>query len=382
MPVIRFTDLVISKLSTAEATAVYMDASTPGFGVRVGKTGKTFIAIVGARERRKVSIGKYPDISLQEARRQAKRLMLEPSDKPSETTWVEAVQRYHEAYLLPNYRERQAKEAKRQIDKGCAQFGCRAVGTISSGDLSRIFDAMADRPSAANHLYGVLKTFFNWCERRDYVARSPLAKLSRPYRSTARARVLSDDELQRIWHGVDPASTFGTIIRLCILTGQRRGEIAQATSGWIGEQAGGHYQLVIPADVAKNGVEHHLPISIGVAGLISQLPGVYSGWSQAKRRLDRRCGMGDWTIHDLRRTFATLHGRLGTAVHITERLLNHVSGTHAGIVGVYQRFEYLTECRAAMEKYEAFILKLVGQEETRSTLQGRAGIPKSDGMEV
>ncbi len=75
--------------------------------------------------------------------------------------------------------------------------------------------------------------------------------------------------------------------------------------------------------------------------------------------------MKNWVLHDLQRTFATIHAAIGTPVQVTEKLLNHISGTQAGIVGVYQRHTYMPEMRKAMENYERHIVAL---------LRGRAKI--------
>ena len=81
-------------------------------------------------------------------------------------------------------------------------------------------------------------------------------------------------------------------------------------------------------------------------------------WAGLKKLLDQRTGVQNWTLHDIRRTFATLHARLGTPIHITERLLNHVSGTLGGIVAIYQRHGYESQMREAMTNYEAAIMRL------------------------
>jgi integrase len=75
--------------------------------------------------------------------------------------------------------------------------------------------------------------------------------------------------------------------------------------------------------------------------------------------MDKAIGIAPWRLHDLRRTFATIHAQIGTPVHVTERLLNHVSGTHAGIVGVYQRHSYDIEMKIAVETYEQHLAKVL-----------------------
>ena len=87
----------------------------------------------------------------------------------------------------------------------------------------------------------------------------------------------------------------------------------------------------------------------------------FSGWSTSKAALDKLSGVSGWTLHDLRRTFATNLAALGTPIHVTERLLNHVSGTQSGIVAVYQRHSYMPEMRKAVEARERHLHALVEQ---------------------
>ena len=86
----------------------------------------------------------------------------------------------------------------------------------------------------------------------------------------------------------------------------------------------------------------------------------FNGWGKAKVRLDKASGVSDWTLHDLRRTYATLHAQIGTPIHVIERLLNHVSGTLSGVAGIYNRYSYQDEMAKAVVAYTAYIRKLVG----------------------
>ncbi len=91
------------------------------------------------------------------------------------------------------------------------------------------------------------------------------------------------------------------------------------------------------------------------------------GYALIKRRLDDLLpkDMIPWRLHDLRRTFASNLARMGIAVHVTEKLLNHTGGTFGGITGVYQRFNYADEQRSAVEAWAHFV-----EELTRSRLSG------------
>jgi integrase len=88
----------------------------------------------------------------------------------------------------------------------------------------------------------------------------------------------------------------------------------------------------------------------------------YSGWSKSKAALDLASGVDDWTLHDLRRTFATNLAGLNVAPHVVEKLLNHASGTISGVAAIYNRFQYVAEMRAAVEGWEARLTSLLNQK--------------------
>jgi integrase len=90
------------------------------------------------------------------------------------------------------------------------------------------------------------------------------------------------------------------------------------------------------------------------------LRGTFNGFSKAKAALDAKSSVRDWRLHDLRRTMATGLQRLGVRLEVTEQVLNHVSGSRAGIVGVYQRHDFASEKRAALEAWGEHVLAIVG----------------------
>jgi integrase len=85
----------------------------------------------------------------------------------------------------------------------------------------------------------------------------------------------------------------------------------------------------------------------------------FNGWSVAQKALLKETGLAHFTLHDLRRTFSTIHARIGTPIHVTEKLLNHVSGTISGVAAVYNRHSYLDEMKEALNNYEQFLSELL-----------------------
>src|SRR5207248_2399743 len=157
------------------------------------------------------------------------------------------------------------------------------------------------------------------------------------------------------------ALPFGAIVRLLILTGQRREEVGGMT--WT-ELNGDFSTWTIAASRTKNGTPHVVPLADRTREVLRTLPRTgalvmpgdrppapFSGWSKAKARLVAESGIADWVLHDLRRTMATGLQRLGVRLEVTEAVLNHISGSRAGIVGIYQRHDWASEKRAALDAW-------------------------------
>jgi integrase len=356
MPTIHLTDIALKALKPAMAQVDYYCDQQSNFGVRVSPSGtKSFFVRVGDK-RRRMHLGKYPGTKLADARRAAGRQVNDPQVPIASQRFETALETYLETYIKPNYRERASKEAERLLNKHATSLH-KPLREITTSNCTAIFDGLMSTPSEANHFFGVLKTFFAWCEQRQLISLSPIARLSKPAKETSRDRVLTNSELNAIWNATASVSQFDTIVQLCILLGQRRGEIAAIEQSWIADSV-----LTIPRHITKNGVEHPVPLTPRALAILKHAKlGSYNSWSQPKARLDERSGVKDWTLHDLRRTFSTIHASIGTPPHITDRLLNHLSGsrTLSPIAKIYNRYSYLSEMRTALEKYERHLFKSV-----------------------
>ena len=192
----------------------------------------------------------------------------------------------------------------------------------------------------------------------------------------SRSRVLTDAELAAVWTAAGQAEGhFGTIVRLLILTGMRRGECAALQKSWIRAST-----ISLPGTATKNGRDHAFPIAaVGASLLKAAIPRdgsallfpargttdtPFNGWSKSKVALDTQCKIEPWTLHDLRRTFATNLAALGTPIHVTEKLLNHVSGTVSGVAAIYNRHAYMDEMRAAIDAWEKRLSVILAQHDT------------------
>jgi integrase len=352
----------------------YWDATLPTFGIRVSPKGtKTFVLKMpngGGRH----AIGRYPLIKLSEAREEAKRILAERTLgklRPQSITYPQAVRLF-----IEDKRQNRPKSAD-QYEWFLTRLGFTSqLASIHQTDLERALKKIKSR-STYDHVLVAARIMFNWAHKRRYVTDNPTFGIARP-KSTPRARVLTDAELKAVWTAAEQiGGHFGTIVKLLALTGQRRGEIAALQTSWLNENT-----ITIPASATKNGREHSLPLSptaLSLLKLKASTPSIdqvkhnsyllfpakgkpalsFNGWSKSKAALDKLSGVDAWTLHDLRRTFSTRLAEMGTAPHVIERLLNHVSGQISGIAAVYNRATYMLEMRHAVERWEQYLLEHV-----------------------
>ena len=330
-------------------------------GVRVSQGGsKTFIVMVGSGRRQ--TIGRYPDISLSQARTEAKRILAERTlgrFQPHTVTWATALAAFLEEAAQKN-KPRTVRDYTRLL-KRHFPFGTQRLTEVTPHDINRRLDRLQKTVSEQNHALVAIKVFFRWAQRRHYVAHSPcegMQTIKRP----ARNRVLTDAELAAVYRAAETFGyPFGTIVQLSILTGQRRSEIAWLRRSYFADE-----RCTLPRALTKNKRDHTFPVGKMAQVVIDGIPDesdflfpaqrgdtVFGGWSKQKTAFDKTCPIEPWTLHDLRRTFAHQWQRLGIKIEHTEAALNHISGTRGGIVGVYQTYNYaaeLKDCYALWER--------------------------------
>ncbi|MBF0562654.1 MAG: integrase arm-type DNA-binding domain-containing protein [Alphaproteobacteria bacterium] len=285
--------------------------------------------------------------------------------------------RLHLAGMRPRY-EVEAVRALRIGFAGCLDL---PAASLDRATVVKVLDGMAGASMATRTAaYG--RACYGWAIKRGSLTANPFTAL--PLAATERRdRVLTDSELALVWNATDPTTAHGAIVRFLILTGQRREEVGGMT--W-DEVSPDLTTWTLPAARAKNGAVNMVPLSAPAQDLLRNRTrssdlvfpgrtGLFNGWSKCKERLDTACGVTGWRIHDLRRTLATGLQRLGVRLEVTEAVLNHVSGSRAGIVGVYQRHDWASEKRAALEAWGQHVAAVVeGRTSTGNvvTLQ-RAG---------
>jgi integrase len=372
VPKTHLTDLVVRKLKAPhEGQITYWD-TTPGavgFGVRVSQGGRKSFVLMRGRQRRRHTIGSYPEWKLAAARREAERLAGELRFRSTGAVlpFEDALELFVSTHCNGL---RSGREYERLLRKHfLPALGRRSLDRIRTEDITTVLDDMGETPVLANNAFARVRTLFRWATRRRYIAYSPCEGLQLPSRLAPRARVLSDDELRTIL-GRPETYPFSLIVRLLILTGQRRSEIGGLRWEYIDEQA---RTITLPASLTKNKRHHTFPCGDMCIEVLSRVPRqaspylfpargsagtAYCGWSKGKAAFDKGCTIASWTLHDIRRTVATNLAAVGTPPHVTERLLNHVSGTVSGVAAIYNRHAYLNEMREALAAWETKLLSL------------------------
>lgn len=331
----NLTALAIDRLPfTPKGNTKVWDASLPAFGVRVTAKSKSFFVMTG-RDRRLQTIGRYPDLSLAEARKQAKKLLAQDRPQAGSTSLADALTPYYEdcqARLSPRAFIEYRRHLERLPSKKLSDFTRR--------------DVDATKPHAVN----AVKVFFNWCIKHDLIETNPFAHI--PVKYGQRERILSANEIKTLWLYEYPP--YSDIVKLLLLTGQRRGETMAIQPDWIKDDT-----VTLPSHITKNRKEHTFPFGSLTAQYLEKAPFSFNGWGNGQKRMYRNIGFNDFVLHDLRRTCASIHVQLGTPVHVTEAILNHSSGSISGVAKIYIRTNLLTDMREAILNYETYISSLV-----------------------
>lgn len=359
---VRLTDFSLRALPLPpRGQKTYWDDTLPGFGCRVSQGGTRSFVVQHGADRQLVTIGRYrPDVlPLAQARIEAKRILAERvlgKHRPRSVSFDDAKQNFLAACARKN-KPRTVYDYTRLLNRHF-KFGRMQLADISPADVQHKVDRI-QAPAERRYATVLIKAFFSWAYKRSYIDRSPADRLD-VAATMSRARVLTDDELKAIWIATEQCGSFGAIVKLLILTGQRRGEIAALRREFFQDDV-----CTLPRTLTKNGREHVFPIGPLAVTVLAAAPAEgllfpargrntpFNGWSKAKRQLDKLSGVSSWTLHDLRRTFSTRLAQSGVAPHIIERLLNHVSGTISGVAAVYNRHHFLPEMRVAIENWES-----------------------------
>jgi integrase len=373
----------------------YWDGSLPGFGMRVssGGTRSWFVMYRYNGINRRMKLGNYPLMKLADARdaaRAALRKAEDGQDPASESKRVKVRMDTVED-LAKLYIEQHAKPKKRSWKKDdqilnrevLPLIGRKRVVDVKRQDVRDVLQPIIDRGALirANHTLEVVRMMFNWAiQEKDMAILNPAAGIKKPGEVNDRRRYLTDMEFYQFWKALtlDRLGQHGVAaFQLLALTMQREMEVLRMRWQDIDWNDA---TWTIPADHAKNQLEHVVPLGEFAIGCLLNLEAlaadgdVYVFQSDVlandhvrrvfleKRiiKIREAAKLINVTIHDLRRSGTTYLGRLKVPQLIKKKILNHTARKKGDVTDIYDRFEYLDEKREAMQKWETFLLNMAG----------------------
>jgi integrase len=376
----------------------FFDDALGGFGVRLrdGGSANYVVQYDIAGKTKRVTLGSTAMLDVGVARGQARDLLA--SVRRGGDPAADKRARHAEAAatfgaLLPRYlakvraesRPRSAREIEARLNKLARALHPRPLTSIDRRAISSLLADVAERsgPSAAINLHGSLSGYFTWLIQAGLLNENPTVNAAKPDKRPSRERVIREAELRTVWAALGE-DDYGDIVKLLVLTACRRGEIGGLRWDEVDlEEA----VIEIPGARMKNGKPHVVPLSKPALVILAKRQrngrdhvfgrgsSGFQGWSHRRRALDDGIAgkRPDWVLHDLRRLASTvMHDKLGIPPHIVERVLAHV-GHQSGIAGTYNKAEYLTEKRRALERWGQWVEGVVTGEpaETKVIQLGR-----------
>jgi integrase len=380
MPVVNFTDRFLRTLKPGAAAVEWFDEDTRGLSLKLNPGGAATWYFNYTRRadamRRRLQLGKLSALGLKDARLRAKKtagLVADGKDPAGDRraerdalTVEDLAGQFFDQYA----KEKRTGERQRQaLDKDVLPLiGRSKAGAVTRRDISRITDRMTGRgvTIGASRTFEIVRKMFNWGLEQGLIEQNPCAGMKKPFATRKRERVLTDDEIRAVWNGLPDASISRDgqeVLKLCLITGQRLGEVAGMAVDEFNFDAG---IWTMPSWRSKNGHAHRVPLTDMALEIIKPakqrasteflFPGYgkddavkSSSVGKAVRRISVEIQIPHWTAHDLRRTLATRMADLGVAPHVIGHVLNHRTVTKASVTDqVYNRYNYDREKRAAL----------------------------------
>jgi integrase len=374
------TDKQIAALPRRAAAYFYPDVELPKHGVRVRPHGPGTYTIITRdpyRKQRWVRIGSTAEMAIAEARELARTVIkrveagLDPFEPPpvKPDTVADVVETYLKRHVEAR-RLRTGDEIRRVLDVYVLpHWRDRPFADIRRSDVARLLDAVEDKhgPWVADGALAILRGVASWYAARNDDYTPPFTRNMRrvPTEARKRSRVLADDELRAVWRAAEAAGAYGAMVRLALLTGQRRDKVVGMR--WTDISPDGVWTIrTAPREKGNPGAlelpERALaiirtqPRFVSNAHVLAGQGGAINNFSRSKEALDAACGVENWTVHDLRRTARSLLSRAGVRPDIAERVLGHAVG---GVEGTYDRHTYDDEKADALRRLAALIERIV-----------------------
>lgn len=370
----RFSDRDIQRLKPAEKA--YLESEPGGLYVRVLPSGrKSFITVYSFDEKQRwLTIGRYPEISLSQAREKVREIrkkvenkidpalakQQERAERINAPTVAEFAEEYLNKWARP--KKKSAKGDERILEKDVIPaWGNRKLKDITRREIISLIDDVAERgPIMANRTLALIRKMFNFALNRDVIELSPCQNITPPGKENKKERFLSEAEIKSLWPRMTEFLTDQTnrAIKMILATGQRPGEVASMHWNEVEDD-----WWTIPADKTKNGKEHRVFLNTIALELIGEpqkngfvfpsrikpsQPINQNAFGHALRaKMDNFEDVEYFSAHDLRRTAATHMAKLGHGANVG-KVLNH---TNQSVTAIYDRYSYDKEKQAALSAW-------------------------------
>ncbi|MDE9449918.1 tyrosine-type recombinase/integrase [Aliiroseovarius sp. Z3] len=368
----------------------FRDELMAGLVLRISTSGtKTFCLHKRINGKmRRLTIGRFPVLSLAETRERVRQVLYEiETGRFEDRTGIEVETKPTLGDVIPDYIEKHAKVHNRDWKRKealLAKFTIlhgKQIDEIKRADVVQACDVIGkSAPVSANRALAHLKHLMSWCVESGIMDASPISGMKPRAKEQPRERVLTDDELGALWAVCgDEGYPFGDCMKLLILSGQRRAEVAEMRWSELDLEK---RLWTLPSQRAKNGKQHTVPITDAMLEVLRKTPRFFnsdyvftttgkspaSGFGRVKERLDKALpdGTEPWIIHDLRRTMSTNMAMLGVPQPVTEALLNHKTGVVSGVAAIYNVYSYADEKREALGKWNQHLGSMLAKREEAS----------------
>ncbi len=371
----------------------YFDTKLTGLGLRVSATGKKswflFYRKKGEASSSRLTIGRYPQMTLADAREKGAEVMLtvtrgaDPSaereiDKKA-PTFADLAAEYLEQYAKAPRKDGRPtkltwKEDERKIKTDLKPWADLKAKDITRRDVVKLLDGIKARaPVGANRVLALISKIYNVGIDRGIVESNPTARMNRVTEEVPRERVLTQDEIRALWAAFGDLAKradgrgitreghrLAVMFKVRLLTAQRGGEVS--LMAWEDIDLD-RRTWTIPRPYTKTKSNaHEVPLSQQVVDLITSLSEEHKGWvfpsarakgkpivniRKAAERVVEATGI-DFNPHDLRRTAATFVTEMGIPRLVVSKILNHAEG---GVTWKYDRHEYEAEKRDALDRW-------------------------------
>ena len=409
MPTRELTDRFCRTAKPVGGTQTdFFDTVVKGLSLRVSTGTRAFCLnyTTPTRKRARMKLGRYPEMKLARAREKAREARCEigeGNDPLIEKRAQAASQTVSD--LVENYVTRHASTkrsgpaiARRLRFNVTPQIGGIRLSELHRRDITRCLDAIKDRGAniEANRVFEDVRAMVRWARGRGDLDINPVEDMRKPSENVERDRILDADEIRTVWTALpdaDMRDSTRRVIRLCLVTGQRVGEICGMTRDEIDFD---EKVWTIPVERSKNKRAHAVPLSDMAVYIIREQMAAAEAQARRKKRSMFECifpaprgsrasmagaaaakaikksevknnrglatilGVEPFTPHDLRRTAATHMEQLGVSPFIIAHVLNHVSATRSSITSrVYARYSYDKEKREALDRWAGRLLAIL-----------------------